>query len=144
MFALPPHTTHVAQPLDVTCFHSLKMYWDRECNNYMAANSGKVAMIYQFSKLFSAAFMRAMTMGNIVSGFKKSGIYPVNRHTISIPGKEPAKKKAPTVAPDLARNSGISFEVSQGAHIHSLKHYGFQFGTPFSLFVLMHAHLKIT
>ena len=32
----------------------------------------------------------------------------------------------------------------QGARSHSLKHYGFQFGTPFSLFVLTHAHLKIT
>ena len=37
-----------------------------------------------------------------------------------------------------------NFEVSQGARSHSLKHYGFQFGTPFSLFVLTHAHLKIT
>ena len=55
-----------------------------------------------------------------------------------------------------ARNSSIfteqcttpslfhNFEVSQGARSHSLKHYGFQFGTPFSLFVLAHAHLKIT
>jgi len=37
-----------------------------------------------------------------------------------------------------------NFEVSRGARSHSLKHYGFQFGTPFSLFVLTHAHLKIT
>jgi len=37
-----------------------------------------------------------------------------------------------------------NFEVSQGARSHSLKNYGFQFGTPFSLFVLTHAHLKIT
>jgi len=35
-----------------------------------------------------------------------------------------------------------SFEASQGARSDSLKHYGFQFGTPFSLFVLTHAHLK--
>jgi len=33
-----------------------------------------------------------------------------------------------------------NFEVSQGARIHSLKHYGFQFEMPFSLFVLTHAH----
>jgi len=85
------------------------MYWDRECNNYMTANPGKVVMIYQFSKLFSAAFTRAKTRENIVSGFKKSGVYPVNRHAIAIPGKEPAKKKVPTIALDLARNSGISF-----------------------------------
>ena len=37
-----------------------------------------------------------------------------------------------------------NFEASLGACSHSLKHYGFQFGTPFSLFVLTHAHLKIT
>ena len=37
-----------------------------------------------------------------------------------------------------------NFEVSQGACSHSLKHYGFQFGTPFSSFLLTHAHLRIT
>jgi len=44
------------------------------------------------------------------------------------------------MTPSLFHN----FEVSQGACSHSLKHYGFQFGLPFSSFVLMHAHLKIT
>jgi len=34
--------------------------------------------------------------------------------------------------PSLLHN----FEVSQGACSHSLKHYGFQFGMPFSIFVL--------
>ena len=28
LFALPPHTIHVAHPLDVTPFHSLKLYWN--------------------------------------------------------------------------------------------------------------------
>jgi len=37
-----------------------------------------------------------------------------------------------------------NFEVSRGARSHSLKYYGFLFETPFSLFVLTHAHLKIT
>jgi len=34
-----------------------------------------------------------------------------------------------------------NFEVSRS---HSLKHYSFQFGMPFSLLVLMHVYLKIT
>ena len=42
--------------------------------------------------------------------------------------------------PLLFRN----FKVSQGAHNHSLKNYGFQLVMPFSLFVRAHAHLKIT
>jgi len=37
-----------------------------------------------------------------------------------------------------------NFEVSQGTHSHSLKKCGFQFGMPFSLFVCVHAHLKIS
>jgi len=37
-----------------------------------------------------------------------------------------------------------NLEVSQDTRSHSLKHYSFHFGMPFSLFVLTHAHLKIT
>lgn len=109
MFALPPHTTHVAQPLDVTSFHALKTYWDRECNKYMAENPGKVVTIYQFSRLFAAAYKLAMTRENIVSGFKKSGVYPLDRHAIAIPGEKPVQKTTPSLALDLARKSGITF-----------------------------------
>ena len=109
MFALPPDTTHVAQPLDVTSFHALKTYWDRECNKYMAENLGKVVTVYQFSQLFAAAYKLAMTRENIASRFKKSSIYPLNRHAIAIPGEEPVQKSAPPLALDFARKSGITF-----------------------------------
>jgi len=33
----------------------------------------------------------------------------MNRHAIPIPGKGPEKKKAPIVALDVARKSGISY-----------------------------------
>ena len=42
LFCLPPHTTHIAQPLDVGCFGVLKQYWDEECHKYTANNPGKV------------------------------------------------------------------------------------------------------
>ena len=109
MFALPPHTTHIAQPLDVTSFHVLKTCWDQECNKYMAENPEKVVMVYQFSQLFAAAYKLTMTRENIVSGFKKSGIYPLNKYAIAIPGEEPAQKSVPPLALDLAKKSGITF-----------------------------------
>ena len=96
MFALPPHTTHVAQPLDVTSFHALKTYWDRECNKYMAENPRKVVMVYQFSQFFAAAYKLVMTRENIVSGFKRSGVYPLDRYAIAIPGEDPVKKSTPS------------------------------------------------
>jgi len=61
VFCLPPNTTHMCQPLDVTAFHCLKMYWDEECDRFMSTNPGKIVTIYQFSLLFSAAWARAMT-----------------------------------------------------------------------------------
>ena len=51
VFALPPNTTHVCQPLDSTCFRSLKLHWGNACSEYLAANPGKIVTIYQFSKL---------------------------------------------------------------------------------------------
>ena len=70
VFCLPPHTTHIAQPLDATCFHSLKCHWDQACDDYMSSNPGKCVTIYQFSELFAKAWRQAMTPSNIVSGFR--------------------------------------------------------------------------
>jgi len=42
LFCLPPHTSHVAQPLDVSFFGPLKKHWSRVCHEYMADNPGKV------------------------------------------------------------------------------------------------------
>ena len=56
LFTLPPHTTHVALPLFMTCFHSLKAYLDQKCRQYMADNPGRVVTVYQFSQLFAGLY----------------------------------------------------------------------------------------
>ena len=108
VFVLPPHTTHLCQPLDLTCFHSLKSYWDEECDKYMVANPGKVVTVYQFSQLFSAAWVKAMTPQTIISGFRTTGIYPVNRDAIHIPG-DPSKASAVTPMTAIAKTVGFCF-----------------------------------
>ena len=60
--------------------------WDDKCNTYMSENPGKLVTIYQFSELFVAAWQKAMTPRNITSGFRATGVFPVNRDTIEIPG----------------------------------------------------------
>lgn len=44
-----------------------------------------------------------------MSGFQKSGVYPLDRHAISIPGKEPPKKNPLTLTLDIAKQGGINF-----------------------------------
>ena len=78
IFCLPPHTTHLAQPLDVSCFSSLKAAWHEECHMYSIHNPGKKITRFQFSVLFSNAWFKAMTPSNITSGFRVCGVCPLN------------------------------------------------------------------
>ena len=55
VFCLPPHTTHMCQPLDSACFSILKKEWDQSCDTYMARHPGKFLTIYQFSSIFAEA-----------------------------------------------------------------------------------------
>ena len=107
VFMLPPNTTHVAQPLDNTPFKCLKGCWNDECNTHMSENPGKVVTIYQFSELFAAAWRKAMTPRNITSGFRATGVFPVNRDAIEIPGVKQGSKATPLAA--VAKKNGINY-----------------------------------
>ena len=82
MFSLPPHTTHITQPLDRSCFPPLKVAWREVCHTFMA---GKRVTRFNFSRLFSLAWMKSMTTKNIVSGYRETGVYPVNRKVVEKP-----------------------------------------------------------
>ena len=107
VFCLPPYSTHVSQPLDASCFHVLKSYWDEACDHYMSKNPGKIVTVYTFSQLFATAWYKAMTPQTIVSGFQTTGVYPVNRYAIVLPGERPHDHGTPTAA--LAKKRGIHY-----------------------------------
>ena len=56
VFCLPPHTTHISQPLDISFFRPLKVYWYDTCRKYIHDHPGRVITKYQFSSLFSTAW----------------------------------------------------------------------------------------
>ena len=72
------HTTHLAQPLDVGCFSPLKSCWKQVCHNFYKRNPGRVVSRYDFSHLFSEAWMLAMSQKNIRAGFSATGVYLFN------------------------------------------------------------------
>ena len=76
IFCLPPHTTHLLQPLDKTCFSPLKDYWNEECQKYISRNPGRVINRFNFSEIFARAWKKAMVPSTISSGFNSTGIYP--------------------------------------------------------------------
>ena len=52
VFVLPPHTTHIAQPLDRGCFSPLKTAWRKYCHDFRAKNPGRVVTRYDFCQIF--------------------------------------------------------------------------------------------
>lgn len=82
LFCLPPHTPQDSQPLDCTVFGPLKRHWSNVCHKYLQSHPGAIVNKYNFCEFFSEAWLFSVTSANIVSGFRKCGIYPFNRDAI--------------------------------------------------------------
>ena len=83
MLCLPSHCTHILQPLDVGVFKSLKVHYSRACKDYLSTHPGQVITTDVLASLIAKAWQNAITPVNIMSGFRKCGIYPLNRGQIS-------------------------------------------------------------
>ena len=82
VFCLPPHTTHVCQPLDCSFFKPLKEHWRGECHRFCQKNPGLVISKFNFYGIFREAWLKAISPSNVIAGFKKAGVYPLNRDKI--------------------------------------------------------------
>ncbi|XP_060573021.1 uncharacterized protein LOC132730954 [Ruditapes philippinarum] len=82
LFVLPPHTSHITQPLDVGVFGPLKSMYYRECQLYLQKHPGQKITKYEVSKLTSKPYLKALCPENLISSFRKTGIYPFSDCTI--------------------------------------------------------------
>ena len=80
LLTFPPHCSHKLQLLDVAVYSPLKRYYNDACNSWQLQHPGETISIYDIGNLLGIAFPRAMTPSKITSGFKKTGIYPFDRH----------------------------------------------------------------
>ena len=74
-FVLPPDTSHVLQPLYVSCFGPFKRVNYADCGTWMRKHMGQVITRYEASGPASKACDRELTPANITSGLRKIGIY---------------------------------------------------------------------
>jgi len=72
---MPPHSSHILQPLDVGCFGPLKKAYGRQIENKMIAGTSHISK-EDFFPAFFAAFKQSMTVKNIQGGFKGAGVMP--------------------------------------------------------------------
>ena len=85
---LPPNSTHMLQPLDVAYFGPLKRIWRRVLTNWKYGPGRNLPTIpkNKLTSLLTLA-MAELNEGdrgkrNLVSGFEKCGLYPVNRDVV--------------------------------------------------------------
>ena len=83
LFVLPPHTSHVTQPLDVGVFGPFKSMYSRECQLYMRSNPGLQVTKYDVAKLTAKPYLKAMSPENLQAAFRKAGVHPFSNKVVA-------------------------------------------------------------
>ena len=76
LLVLPSHCTHRLQPLDISFFKSLNSSYNAEVTSWLRSHPGRAVTEQEIGELFNAAYGRAASVRNAVSGFQKAGISP--------------------------------------------------------------------
>ena len=73
---MPPHSSHLLQPLDVGCFSPLKRAYSREVESLIRHHINHITKL-EFLPAFKVAFDRSFTLANICSAFRGAGLVPL-------------------------------------------------------------------
>jgi hypothetical protein len=101
---MPPHSSHLLQPLDVGCFGPLKKAYGREIEQLIRRSITHICKT-EFLPAFYAAFRATMTEKNIKGGFKGAGLIPfdpesvVSKLNVQLRTPTPAEEKASQAQP---------------------------------------------
>jgi hypothetical protein len=83
LFVLPPHTSHLTQPLDVAVFGPFKRMYSMSCHTCMQQNPGLKVSKYVVAELTSTPYMKALSTENLQAAFRKTGVFPFNKSSIT-------------------------------------------------------------
>lgn len=76
LLIMPPHCSHVLQPLDVSVFAPLKRALGKETDRVARLDSSRIARV-QWTEMYMRAHKTAFSTSNICSGWRATGLYPL-------------------------------------------------------------------
>jgi hypothetical protein len=99
---MPPHSSHLLQPLNIGCFRPLKKAYGQEIDHLMRRSITYISKT-EFFPAFYAAFQATMTEKNIKGGFKGAGLVPFDPE--SVVSKLDVQLRTPTPAKEVTNPS---------------------------------------
>ncbi len=78
---MPPHSSHLLQPLDVGIFSPLKVAYGRQACELMKVHINHITKI-EFLPCYKAAFSEVFTERNILASFRGAGLVPHDPDTV--------------------------------------------------------------
>lgn len=94
LLVLPPHTTHIWQPLDVGVFKSLKDKFKEQVRLRMRRCRRRGIKKYDFGKVFTPAYYASITAKNIRSGFRRTGLWPEDKYAADLSKFEESRRQS--------------------------------------------------
>ncbi len=81
VLCMPPHSSHLLQPLDFGCFAVLKRSYGSVVDQKMSLGVNHIDK-HEFLLLYLQARAQSLSQSNIKSGFRVTGLVPYNPNTI--------------------------------------------------------------
>jgi len=91
VFALPSHTSHWLQPLDRVPFGTFKRKWNEEMRQFTRNTAGRKLEKKEFFRVFTPVWQKSMTVELSQSGFRATGLFPVNSNAVPEEAFAPSK-----------------------------------------------------
>lgn len=92
LLGLPPHTSHMLQPLDIAVFSPTKHYYRRAVDNRLRLRDIRIPKA-DFLEIYCETRPKSITAHNVQAGFHGAGLVPFN------PATALRKLPIPTVKP---------------------------------------------
>jgi hypothetical protein len=116
---MPPHSSHLLQPLDVGCFAPLKKAYGRQAEDLMRNQITHITKL-EFLPCFIRAYNAAITPSNIQGGFRGAGLVPFDPERVItaldvrlrtpsplLPSNEPWQSQTPSNTLELGSQSTL-------------------------------------
>jgi len=81
LLILPPHTSHVLQPLDVSVFSPLKRALAAETDALSRLSPSRIQRV-EWTEAYIRARAKALVLRNILSSWKATGLEPLSPITV--------------------------------------------------------------